>query len=173
MSSSSAVVPERRLPATVVKRPLRACHSAARRVGSLVKAAARTSGSPAHRPLVSASRAWSVPSSASCSSTSSAQCAATSRPAISSGQAGSRWATSRLRASSSSTVAGPAATISGRAPVAEARSSKTSSAVAACGRTGTVRKVASATKASVPSLPMTRCSRMRTGSSWSTKEFTP
>ena len=35
----------------------------------------------------------------------------------------------------------------------------------ACGLTGTVRRTASATKASVPSLPTTRCSRMSTGRS--------
>ena len=70
-------------------------------------------------------------------------------------------------------VANPASTSAGRAEVAAARVGKSSSPVATCGRTGTVLKVASATKASVPSLPMTRCSRILTGRSWSRKALTP
>ena len=56
--------------------------------------------------------------------------------------AGSSWPTRRLVASSSSIVAKPAATSAGSAAVASARLAKISKPVAACGRTGTVRKVA-------------------------------
>ena len=70
-------------------------------------------------------------------------------------------------------VANPDATSSGSAPVAPSRSRKTSNPVASCGSVGRVRNVADATKASVPSLPITRCSRMSIARSWSTKELTP
>ena len=73
----------------------------------------------------------------------------------------------------SSSVAAPESSRSGSARVAESRSSKTATVVVANFEIGTVRKTASATKARVPSEPMSRCSKSLTGSSKSRKEFRP
>ena len=50
-------------------------------------------------------------------------------------------------------------------------SGKSTSALALWGCSGTVRNVTSEMKASVPSEPTRRCSRMSTGSWWSTNEL--
>ena len=173
MSSSSAVVPDGRAPATAVYRPLRMCHSAARVAASLLRPAGEASGRPPNTAAAAATRSASSSPVGCWCSTSRAVWSRTSSARSSAVASGSPWATRRLVASSSSMVAKPASTRAGSDPVAAARSGNISSAVAACGWAGTVRKVASATNASVPSLPTTRCRRTSTGRVWSTKEFTP
>ena len=72
------------------------------------------------------------------------------------GVPGSAWPTFRDSASISSRVAAPVSTSAGRAVFAASRSAKTSSAVVTWVSRGIVRKTASATKPSVPSLPTIR-----------------
>jgi len=71
----------------------------------------------------------------------------------------------RAAASMSSIVAKPVSTRAGSAAVASSSVANTSSPVATLVLRGTVRKVASATRARVPSDPTTTCARMSTGSS--------
>ena len=164
-SSSSAVVPEGRAPATEVYRPLRMRHSAARSPRVL------RSARPVRRPPASR--------------------ATPGRPLVRRGRLGVRCrvfhqqrgvAVDRERAQrrrrlgprpgrpvairrpSVRSSRGPAATSSG---IARHRRAQTrEDAAGPCrgrGAAGTVRKVASATKARVPSLPTIRWARMSTG----------
>src|SRR5690606_23186703 len=95
MSSSSAVVPGGRAPATAAYSPLRTCHCLARDAGSLVSSAGADSGSasrtdePAARIPASSSAvaAWYSTSSAACARTSTARRVASARL--------SPWATRR------------------------------------------------------------------------------
>ena len=70
-------------------------------------------------------------------------------------------------------VATPASTRSGSAPVAAAGRGRPAARWRRAGSAGTVRNVASATKPSVPSLPTTRWARMSIGSVWSRKALRP
>ena len=67
----------------------------------------------------------------------------------------------------------PVSSSSGTAAAAVERSSVTSRPVAACGRTGTVRKTAEATKPSVPSLPTMSRVSISVGVSWSSRLLSP
>ena len=86
---------------------------------------------------------------------------------------GSRCATRRLVASISSIAAKPASTRSGKERVASAKEENISNPVAKSAYAETVAKLASAIKARVPSLPITRCSRILAGESKSKNEFMP
>jgi hypothetical protein len=173
MSSSNAVVPLGRAPATAAYRPLRVVQSRARDAGSEARAAGELSRSRASAG--SASRPIAVTSSAVLAwySTSSAACRSTAMRLRASSALGSAWPTLKDTASISSIVAGAVSRMADREPVAPARSSKTSSPVIAWGSSGTVRITTDATKASVPSLPTTRCASTSTGRVWSRKEFRP
>ena len=172
MSSSSAVVPEGRLPgdrgvqafADVPQR----CALARRRPSSTAGTASgsasqqRGAGGDPVAASASASASWYSTSSAACRST----CERRQR------RRRLRIAAAPTRsdvASISSIVASPAATSSGSASVACGGRGRPAARSPRAGCSATVRKVASATKARVPSLPTTRCARMSTGPSWSRK----
>ena len=95
------------------------------------------------------------------------------RDPISAGEPGRSWATVSERASSSSAAAKPVSTTPGRAEVASARLGRTSSPVVTCAGTGTVRKTAEETKASVPSEPTTRWASTSAGVSKSSSALMP
>ena len=97
---------------------------------------------------------------------------ATSKPRISAGASSKLCPTRMLVASISSRVAALVATSSGSALVASSRDEKIASPVVISRRMGTQRYVASATNASVPSLPMMRCASSCTGDSKSRKALT-
>ena len=174
MSSSRAVVPDGRAPATAAYRPLRTCQARRVRFASEVNRAGAASGSPASS-LRGRRRTYGQGLGRVLLVLDQQRGVAFDRQLpqrlvglrVLPGRRGAR----PRRAARRSPVRrrpGPASE-----PVAARRSGKTSSPVAACGRTGTVRKVASATKASVPSLPTTRWARMSTGRVWSRNELTP
>ena len=105
-------------------------------------------------------------------STSSDACRSGTKPAGSTELASAPIA--RMEAASmSSTTSAPERTRCGSAVVAASSESNSSRPVAVRAGTGTVWKTASATKPSVPSEPIMRCSRIRTGLSWSRNEFRP
>ncbi len=152
---------------------MRSVHSALRAPGSRLGVVPETRGRPASIERAPASCSVSSSASADCHSTSRAAWESTCRPRSAASARGSTCATRSDVASNSSMAAGPEAMISGRAVVARCRSAKVSRAVAACGRTGRVAKVASATNASVPSLPTSRWVSTSIAESWSRNEFSP
>ncbi len=177
-SSSRAVLPAGRAPATAVYRPLRTRHRRSRVAASVVTAAG-TARDPASEPTTSRAASWkgARPSGVAARySTRSAVCLRIPAPEaserIEGSAAGSAAATRSDAVSSSSIASAPDATSGTSASVACSSESSTRRVVAACARSGTVRNVTSATHPSVPSLPTSRCSRIFTGSSWSRNALT-
>ena len=133
-SSSRAVEPTGRAPATAVYSPLRTSQASARSLGSVENPYGFSSvDSPSSRATTrdrASTRSSSSDAVSHCASTSRAVCASTRSPSIAGTIVVSCWATRRDAASISSAVAAPASTRAGRAAVAPSMRSKTSSEVA-------------------------------------------
>ena len=171
-SSITTVVPILRAAPTAGKSPRRTSQSASAWARSEVNAASARVGMPAIRSAARAIRSASAAGSAARTSTSSAQ-APSGRPRSDGGMPGlASTARSEARSISSAAATRPPC----RAWVARAAwttSGKSTSALARCGWSSTVRSVTSETKPSVPSEPTSRCTRMSIGSAKSRNEFSP